>query len=429
MTCREVENLQFSLTVEERDMFVQSSSSRRTRQEKKDEGEETGEKRGGKGKRKGKGKGKGKARLPTSKDPARMDRLLQEENSRLRAAIRSSMEDAGMRMGRSYRALVETSESEEEAFLDQAVAAARGSSPFTLAAECGGDSFEAEDSFETGEDSVDEPFTSKKMEKKKNKPRKKTPAPADSYSSQTGGDSFETGGDEGECSVDVPPADSCSSQTEGEEGEDSIEPPTSSKKKQKKKKKKQTPAPVDSDDDPDPPSAYQRDYAPDDQGWTRHLENIQVHSFKGRKPRGPTFGKKSLPVKYFLKFFPLLLLTSIVKWTNTKLKARRLPLTSLPEVKAWFGIHMLMGLVRINNYKDYWASHLGLRNTLISNTMKRHRFDTISEHLACADPSKDPDLIRDKAHRYSTKKKHPLYPLQSLWDKVRHACLKLFNPD
>ncbi len=105
MTSREVENLQFSLTVEERDMFMESTAVRRTRQEKKNEGEGTGEKRGGKGKR----KGKGKARLPTSQDPAMMERLLQEENSRLRAAIRSSMQDAGMRMGRPFRALVETS--------------------------------------------------------------------------------------------------------------------------------------------------------------------------------------------------------------------------------------------------------------------------------------------------------------------------------
>ena len=114
------------------------------------------------------------------------------------------------------------------------------------------------------------------------------------------------------------------------------EPPTSSKKKEKKRE--QTPAPVDSDDDPDPTSAYQRDYAPDDQGWTCHLEHIHVNNFKGKKPRGPTFGKKSTPVKHFLKLFPLFLMTSIVKWTNTKLKARRLPLTSLPEVKAWFWI-------------------------------------------------------------------------------------------
>ena len=118
----------------------------------------------------------------------------------------------------------------------------------------------------------------------------------------------------------------------------------------------------------------------------------------------------------------------MVKWTNLKLRASRQQLTSLQELKAWFGIHILMGLVKINNCKDYWSSHPGLRNTLISTTMKRNRFDILSQHLACNRPEDDPELIRDKAHRYLSKRTKPLYPLQPLWDKVRRRCLKNYNP-
>lgn len=92
----------------------------------------------------------------------------------------------------------------------------------------------------------------------------------------------------------------------------------SKKKKRKPKKKYQ----AESNNDPNPPSAYQRDYAPDEHSWTPHQETINMRNFKGKQPREPTFNKKSTSIKYFLKFFPLLLMSSIVKWTNQKLKAR-----------------------------------------------------------------------------------------------------------
>lgn len=129
-----------------------------------------------------------------------------------------------------------------------------------------------------------------------------------------------------------------------------------------------------------------------------------------------------------MKFFPLALILSIVTWTNINLKKVHIRPTSLQEMKAWFGIHIMMGLVKINNYKDYWSSHPGLRNKLIAQTMKRNRYDTLSQHIACSNPDKSPDLIHDKAHRYMAKKKNPLHPMKPVWEKVRHRCLKNYRP-
>ena len=355
-------------------MFVgMGKSKRKTRQDYKDGRKEV---EGKKSK-----KGKGKAPLPRSEDTARMDRLYREENERMRAAIRSSMKDAGVSMGKVYRAMADTSDSDEEEFLDRAVAEAREMSPLCLAAEAEEAALEEEEEDEERETGV-----------------------------ETGQE--EETGEEGET---------------GDEEGDSAGPSTQPLPKQPKKKKGKKVVDPESDNDPDPPSAYQEDHAPDEEGWSRCLEEINVRGFKGKK-RGPSFKKKKSPLQYFLKFFPLALFISMVKWTNTKLRANRQRLTNLQELKAWFAIHILMGLVKIGNYKHYWSSHPGLRNTLISTTMKRNRFDVISQHLACNDPAKDPDLIRDKAHRYLTKRRRPLYPLQPLWDKVRRRCLKNYRP-
>ena len=118
----------------------------------------------------------------------------------------------------------------------------------------------------------------------------------------------------------------------------------------------------------------------------------------------------------------------IVTWTNKSLRKGRQRPTSLQEIRAWVGIHLMMGLVKINNYKDYWSSHPGLRNKLISQTMKRHRFDALSQHISCNDSDKNPDLIRDKVHRYHAKKKSPLHPILPAWDKVRRKCLRNYKP-
>ena len=134
-------------------------------------------------------------------------------------------------------------------------------------------------------------------------------------------------------------------------------------------------------------------------------------------------------MKYFLKFFPISLLLTIVKWTNVKLAEKQVRLTSLAEIRAWFGIHLVMGLVKVANYKNYWSTHPGYRNSLISSTMTRNRFDSISQFLVCNDASKDPSLIQDKAHRYNAKLKHPLFHVQPVWDKVRKQCLSKYVPD
>ena len=63
-------------------------------------------------------RGRGKA---PCKDPGYDQRRLEQENAELRAALRASAKDRGIRMGREYRALAETSSDSEEEFLTRAM--------------------------------------------------------------------------------------------------------------------------------------------------------------------------------------------------------------------------------------------------------------------------------------------------------------------
>ena len=118
---------------------------------------------------------------------------------------------------------------------------------------------------------------------------------------------------------------------------------------------------------------------------------------------------------------------SIVKWTNMKLREAHIKSTTIHEIRAWFGMHILMGLNKMANYRNCWSTHPALRNHMIASTMSRNRFDILNTHLACNDPDKDPSLLTDKGHQYKLKTKHPLYPLEPLWDKVRQRCLHHYN--
>ena len=149
-----------------------------------------------------------------------------------------------------------------------------------------------------------------------------------------------------------------------------------------------------SDDDPDPPGPDDREAAddtPDRFGWSRRASHVSRHAFDGPAP-GPTFPAGHLtPVGYFFKFFPLMMLESMVTWTNINLVDDGKHRLTTEELSAYLGILMVMALNPINNFYDYWSERIGLRNSLIARTMCRQRFEAIQSHLACCRPADDPD--------------------------------------
>ncbi|XP_072050602.1 uncharacterized protein [Amphiura filiformis] len=197
------------------------------------------------------------------------------------------------------------------------------------------------------------------------------------------------------------------------------------------RRRKAAPVEADSDDDPDPPKPGQDYYRPDKFGWCRSLEDVSVQPFKGATPHGPTFQKLPEPMDYFLMFMSITIISSIAKWTNKAMKtAGQHVQTSVEEIKAWIGIHLVMGLVRIPYYQDYWSKHLGYRNNLIASTMSRHRFDTLSSFLHGNDPDVEPLPRPDQTDKPAVEKKDlqkQLGPVMPVWEEVILNSQKNFN--
>ncbi|XP_038055396.1 piggyBac transposable element-derived protein 4-like [Patiria miniata] len=202
-------------------------------------------------------------------------------------------------------------------------------------------------------------------------------------------------------------------------------------KRQRKKKTNATPAA-----DNDPREAGAGAVLDEDvHQWSSQLRRVFTHPFAGPTPPGPTFPKQAgmRAVDYFLKFFSLALFSFIAEMTNINLQLANIEhRTSTAEIRAWFGIHMIMGLTRIANAKDYWSTRPGFRNDLIAKTMTRARFNVLASHLACSDPGADPKKMpstttEEKQAKFNYIRSHQKFYFKTLWDNILANCRTKYN--
>ena len=213
----------------------------------------------------------------------------------------------------------------------------------------------------------------------------------------------------------TPAADANPDDDDEEDGADARQ-----QERPRKKRRPKTPA---ADANPDGPSKS----TPKTTGWTKHLKRVRVHRYKPEAAEGPTFPKQDRPVDYFLMFFPLFLFRYIAKKTNINLAKADLRETSGAEIRAWFGIRLVMSICILADVDDYWSKEQGFRNGLITKTMKKKRFQDLSAQLACSNPDKDPILMPSTNSKESQKKflfirKHPLFYFQKVWNTVLDCC-------
>ncbi|XP_072014242.1 uncharacterized protein [Amphiura filiformis] len=221
-------------------------------------------------------------------------------------------------------------------------------------------------------------------------------------------------------------------QDAADEGEEDVAKVKKVKKPKKPKKKKyREPA-----SDNDPSKAPDDDDAGDEDihGWTRTLRKVPKRAFQGPTPAGPTFPRTLRPLDIFLQFFPLFLFTWIAKWTNKQIDIlkKKAQKTTTAEIRAWFGIQIVMGLVKTNNRRNYWSPKPGFRNILISQTMTKGRYDEISRFIQCTDPTTNPESwdasnTEKKKHKFCHFRAHPMFPLQEVWDTVLDNCRLKYN--
>ena len=64
---------------------------------------------------------------------------------------------------------------------------------------------------------------------------------------------------------------------------------------------------------------------------------------------------------------------------------------TIPELKAWFGLTLNMGLVRKNSIKSYWSKNSVTQTPIFPNTMSRDRYLHILQFLHFTDNDNAPD--------------------------------------
>ena len=94
----------------------------------------------------------------------------------------------------------------------------------------------------------------------------------------------------------------------------------------------------------------------------------------------PPIQKKTL-LEYFTMFFPESLLHMIVDNTNlySVQKNTKSVKTSVEEIKTYIGMQILMGVIKLPSYCNYWS--VALRYPAIADVMSRNHFETLSRYL------------------------------------------------
>lgn len=130
-------------------------------------------------------------------------------------------------------------------------------------------------------------------------------------------------------------------------------------------------------------------------------------------PENPVFSELhecSSPLSYFEKFINDDCLQNIVENSNlysTTQRGKSLD-TTVPEIREFIGIELLMGLVSMNAYTDYWSNNL--RYDQIADVMSLKRYQALRRYLHFVEEEN-----ADKSDRY--------YKIRPILEHVRKNCL------
>lgn len=170
-----------------------------------------------------------------------------------------------------------------------------------------------------------------------------------------------------------------------------------------------SPAPSDDDDHEGPEEDLRNSeeaYLP---VWTTNFQEVNVPYFTaptGHKLPDDFALDEATPLDFFMLYFTNNLFADIVKYTNEyaqwsiRAKGDRYrdigwkrdgsSNTTLPEVKAYFGILIMCGVSPANRVKQYWSSDPFLNNAGVSAVMARNRFEKISQYFHVSDRRREP---------------------------------------
>ena len=142
--------------------------------------------------------------------------------------------------------------------------------------------------------------------------------------------------------------------------------------------------------------------------------------------RGPTAPISSDPKELFSLFLGDEVIDLIVKETNlyaTQCLAETTETwsTTAAEIKAYIGFHILMGINRLPEVRDYWAKDDKLHYSPISSRISRNRFEAITKYIHFADNSSLPSRGEPGYDR--------LQKVQPIITAVRQRCASVYQPN
>ena len=127
--------------------------------------------------------------------------------------------------------------------------------------------------------------------------------------------------------------------------------------------------------------------------WRKHGTPMADRTFQGTFTEPP---EELTPLQYLKLFSKDEILNTIVE--NTKLyrvqKSGTLVNTTKDEISSFIGIHILMGIAQLPNYKAYWSREL--RFPPVADVMPINRYEKLSQYLHFVDnnaPNNDNDKL------------------------------------
>ena len=145
--------------------------------------------------------------------------------------------------------------------------------------------------------------------------------------------------------------------------------------------------------------------------WRKHDTPVADRTFQGTFTKPPE--EELTPLHYFKLFFKDEIFNTIVENTNlySVQKSGTSVHTNKDEISSFIGIHILMGIVQLPNYKAYWSREL--RFPPVLDVMPINRYEKLRQYLHSVD-NNAPNNDNDK-----------LFKVRPIITAIRDECVKV----
>ncbi|KAK3747127.1 hypothetical protein QZH41_004407 [Actinostola sp. cb2023] len=134
----------------------------------------------------------------------------------------------------------------------------------------------------------------------------------------------------------------------------------------------------------------------DDEEWSSDLHHFDTEPFQGPEGLTTDITQDAKAVNYFSLIFDENILSHIANETNKYARMKLANTTQLwqdvtvREIKAYFGIYLIMGINYLPRIAMYWSTDPFIGNRGIQEVMIKNRFEEITQYLHFADSDSEP---------------------------------------